>query len=142
MDAFGRMIAVSVATLSIVFSLFFYRTASVRWQKEESVRSMVQAYGAELLQERTVSLRDWNAFRKQLNSFGNYRAELVIYERKRFENANGRLYLYTQRYPQGEDTNLTEGSYVRIVVTEDGKETLSTVLFGAGSTIFAGGRVS
>ena len=90
---------------------------------------------------KTVSEKEWRLFREQLSRFGNYRAELIVFERRRFEGKDGRVYLYTEWRPEKGEKPLTEGSYVRVTVTEDEKKPI-TVFFGAGSTIFAGGRIS
>ena len=135
------MIAVILAALGLIFSSLFYKTAAGWWQKEETVRSMAQAFAEEILEQRQVSMYDWHTFCQQLGRIGDYRAELVVYEKKRFENTNGRFYLFSQWEPV-EDSVLTEGSYVRLVVTEEEKSTLGLFWLGAGGVFFVGGSFS
>ena len=142
MEAFGRMIAVSLGAIGLVSFLVFYHTASVRWQKEESVRSLSHAYAERILSDKVVSCADLEAFRNALNRLGEYRMELVVYERRRFEGSAGRVYLFTEWSPKAEDRVLSEGSYVRIVVTEKAGGKSETFFFGGGSLIVVGGRIA
>lgn len=141
MEAFGRSIAVMLSMAGIVFSLLFYKTAAVRWQKAETVRSMSQRYAEHVLSVREIRASDWKVFREQLNRLGEYRTELAVYERKRYEGERGRVYLYEESDVEEEDRMLTDGSYIRLVVTEAENGKMETILYGNGYPIIAGGRV-
>ncbi len=142
MDAFGRTLAVSLSAICFVFLLLFYKTAPVRWQRVETVRSMTKAYAETVLSEKTVSYADWEAFQARLGRLGEYRAELAVYERKRFEGDAGRIYLFTERTVSEEGLSLSEGSYIRIVVSENIKSKAELFFRGSGGVIIAGGRVT
>lgn len=142
MDAFGRTLAVALSAVGVVFLLLFYKTAPVRWQRTETVRSITKAYAESVLSKKTVSYADWEAFQAQLGRLGSYRAELAVYERKRFEGENGRIYLFTERSVSEGEIRLSEGSYIRIVVTEDVNSKAELFFRGNGCTIIAGGRVA
>lgn len=142
MDAFGRMIAVSIGTIGLIFLLLFYRTASVRWQKAETIRSMSRMYAERLLQNKRISHAEWETFQAEINRLGNYRAELTVYERRRFEGENGRIYLFSEWEQTDGEKILSEGSYIRLLITEQPKGKLETVLYGEACTVLAGGRVS
>lgn len=141
MDGFGRLIAVMFGTTGLVFSLLLYRTAAVRWQKEETVRSMSQMYAEHVLNEKVFCGDEWSIFREQLNRLGNYRTEIAVYERRRYEGEQGRIYLFTEEKLSDKDRLLTEGSYIRIVVSGKSKEKAVDMLYGSGSVVIAGGRV-
>lgn len=141
MDAFGRTIVVSLGAIGLVFSLLFYKTASVRWQKAETVRNMCQAYAEQVLSDKEICCSEWEAFRNQLERLGNYRAEFAVYERRRYEGMNGRIYLLREWEVSGEDMLLTEGSYIRITVTEEEHNKMQTFFYGSGCVAVAGGRV-
>ena len=141
MEAFGRSIAVWSGVVALFFSLLFYKTAAVRWQKTETVRSMSQMYAEYVLSTREIRMSDWNLFREQLNLLGAYRTELAVYERRRYEGEQGRVYLYTELNADVGERLLTEGSYIRLVVTEEEKGKTQTLFYGTGGRIIAGGRV-
>lgn len=142
MEALGRMIAVLFGVASLVLLLVYYRTGSARWQKSETVRSMSQSYADTLLSDKKVTRTEWEAFCMELNRLGSYRTELTIYERRRFEGKDGRVYLFSERNDFSAETVLSEGSYVRIVISEEPRGWLETLLFGAECTVLAGGRIS
>lgn len=142
MDAFGRTTTVALSAICVVFLLLFYKTAPVRWQKAETIRSLANAYAETVLRQGTVSYDDWEAFQMQLERLGTYRAELAVYERKRFEGEEGRIYLFTERTVSEGELRLSEGSYIRITVTEDVKSKAELFFRGNGCTIIAGGRVA
>ena len=138
MESFGRTVALGIGIVGVVFLLLFSKTVSVRWQRHETVRSMSHDFAEKLLQGKKFSAYEWEAFQKMLDDLGGYRAELTVYERRRFEDENGVFYLY-DKTETTDDTMLGEGSYVRVfVMQEDGGERL---LFGNYGSIVAGGRV-
>jgi len=142
MEVFGRIIAVIISVPGVIFLLVFHKTASVQWQKNETVRSMSNAYAESVLRNRRISCASWDAFRKELMDLGEYQAEIFVYERRRFEGDNGRVYLYKE-WDVGEGERvLSEGSYVRLVIMEQGKGQLQTFLYGSECVIIAGGRVT
>lgn len=142
MDAFGRTLAVSLSAICFVLLLLFYKTAPVRWQRTETVRSMTKAYAENVLSKKTVSYDDWEAFQAQLSRLGAYRAELAVYERKRFEGEEGRVYLFMERTVAEGELSLSEGSYIRITVAEDVNSKAELFLRGGGCTVIGGGRVA
>ncbi len=140
MEAFGRGIAVTLGALGLVVSLLFYKTATVRWQKNETVKSMSQAYVDQVLSSGEISCSEWRIFREQLSCLGNYRTEFAVYERRRFEGNNGRIYLFQEWKVSNEDRKLAEGSYIRLVVTEEGKGKEQALFYGNECVVIAGGR--
>lgn len=141
MEALGRTIAVILGTTGTVLLLFFYKTAPVRWQRNETVHSMCHAYAECILSERVVTPDGWELFQKEINRLGTYRAELSVYERKRYEGQNGRIYLFTKGTEPEEEQYLSEGSYIRLVITEETKGKLEPFFYGPACTVIAGGRV-
>ncbi len=140
MEALGRTIAIALSAVGLVVLFLFYKTASVRWQKAETVRSLCHVYVDGIMDDRMISCADWEQFRKELNKLGNYRTELAVYERRRFEGENGRIYMFTE-WEEITENMLPQGSYIRLVVTEgNGKPT--TFIYGPGITVFAGGRIN
>ena len=142
MEAFGRMLAVSLSAIGLVILLLFYKTASVRWQKTENVRSLSKAYMEKLIDNKEICGSDWKQFTEQLDRLGDYRTELAVYERKRFEGEDGRIYLFTESVIEDENVKLTEGSYVRLIITEEPGSKLGIMLYGGGSPVISGGRIS
>lgn len=140
MEALGRTIAVILSVVGIVFGIFFYKTSSIQWQKNETVRNMGNAFAKQVIQEKEFLYADWVSFQNNLSSLGEYHTEISIYERRRFEGESGRVYLYHEEEPK-ENRMLSEGSFVRVVVTEE-KGRIGTVLYGGGCTVIAGGRIS
>lgn len=140
MEAFGRTIALVVGIIGVVFLLLFSKTASVRWQRHESVRNMSFVFAEQLLGEKEFSFREWEVFRKEIANLGGYRAELTVYEGRRSEDENGGFYLYRQAEIT-ENMILKEGSYVRLVVTTEERSDGTVFLFGDYESIVVGGRV-
>lgn len=140
MEAFGRTIALAVSIIGVVFLLFFSKTISVRWQKHETVRSLSRAFAEKLLWEKKISFNEWIAFQEEVKRFGGYRAEVVVYEGRRFENESGAFYLY-QRQEITENRELREGSYVRVFVSQEEEVGRQTFLLGDFGAIVIGGRV-
>lgn len=141
MEALGRLMAVLTAAVSLVLFLFFYQSASVKWQKNETVYSIGKAYAENILYTKTVLDTDWKRFQEKLNRLGEYETELTIYERKRYEGDNGRVYLFEEWGGPGEK-ELSAGSYVRLVVREKPRGKLAVFLYGGGCTVIAGGRIA
>lgn len=142
MEAFGRMIAVLAGGCLVLFFSFYLKTVPLHWQKTETVRSITKAYAAELMESKEFCTVRWEAFKKELKRFGEYEAEYTVFERRRYEGENGRVYLYHAWKEVQEQKMLLEGSYLRIVVREKGRGKFETFLYGADSVFFAGGRVS
>ncbi len=141
MEAFGRTIALVVGIIGVVFLLLFSKTVSVRWQRHETVRSMSHGFAERLLYEKEISFRKWEDFQKEIASLGDYRAELTVYERRRFEDKNGGFYLYQKAEFAG-DKILREGSFVRVLVTPADEVGIGEgFLLGDYGAIVAGGRV-
>lgn len=141
MESFGRTIAMSFGAIGVVVLLLFYKTAAVRWQKAETVHSMSQAYAESVLNSKEICVSDWKLFQEQLRALGEYRAEFAVFERRRFEGKNGRVYLYTEEAVSDEDKRLTEGSYIRIIVKEKENSKAESMLYGTECMVIVGGRV-
>lgn len=140
MEAFGRMIALVAGIIGVVFLLFFSKTAVARWQRHETIRSMSHAFAENVLWNKKISCNEWEAFRKTLEQIGGYRAELTVYEGRRFEDKNGGFYLYEKKEII-DDKVLREGSYVRILVFRDENRADERLLAGDYGAIAVGGRV-
>lgn len=141
MEAFGRVITVLLAAFCTVFLLFSSKAVSVQWQKNESVRSIVSEYVAELLENGQISVVRQERFVKELAGLGVYEIDLTVFERRRYENETGRVYLYSEWKEDGADKRLLSGSYLKVEVSEKRKGKLETFLYGTGGTVVAGGRV-
>lgn len=141
MEAFGRVITVLTAAFCMVFLLIVFKMAPVHWQKNETVHSIALRYAMRMLKSGVVSQTERENFEKELSRFGNYRVELTVYERRRFEGDAGRVYLYKEWNGTEERKVLSSGSYLRLFVAEEEKGTLETFLYGDGCTIVTGGRV-
>jgi hypothetical protein len=101
---------------------------------------MSHAFAKTLLRDKTFLIHEWEAFRNELRHLGGYLAESTVYERRRFEDENGGFYLY-EKAELTSDTILREGSYVRVLVTQEEREAVGSVLSGDCGVIVAGGRV-
>lgn len=141
MEAFGRSVAVLFGTVSLVLLLFFFRTVSVQWQKNETVYSIGKAYAERVVQSKIASKEEWQLFQTELERLGDFEAELTVYERKRYEGEEGRLYLYEERVGP-EEKELSVGSYVRLVIKEKSKGILTTFLYGDSCFVITGGRIA
>ncbi len=139
MEALGRMLAVSLSAVGLVVLFLFYRTASVRWQKAETMRSLCHSYVSEVMEHGEITVTGWEIFQQELSRLGSYRMELSVYERRRYEGENGRIYMFT-KWEEITEKVLTEGSYIRLIVTEERSKTES-FLYGTGGTVLAGGRI-
>ena len=140
MESFGRVIALGVGVTGVIFLLFFSKTVVFRWQRHETVRSMSRGFTETLLNEKKLSFGDWQGFQKEIARLGGYRAELTIYERRRYEDDNGGVYLYETEEVTG-DRILREGSYVRVVVISEEDRWGEQFLLGDCGVVVAGGRV-
>lgn len=141
MESFGRVIAVVVGIIGVVFLLLLSGTASVRWQRYETVRSLSDKFAQDILFEKKISYLEWDVFRQEIGNLGDYRAELTVYERCRFEDENGSFWLYRTEEVDGDKT-LSEGSYVRVSVSLANKAGSSDVFQpGDYGVIVAGGCV-
>ncbi len=140
MEAFGRTIALCVGIIGVVFLVLFSKTTSVRWQRHETIRSMSHGFAEKFLWDKKISLSEWEAFQKVLEQIGGYRAELTVYERKRYEDEKGGFYLYERTELTG-DRELREGSYVRMLVSQEESKTGDSFFVGDCGIIVAGGRV-
>ena len=106
----------------------------------ETVRSMSYAFAEQLLENKEVVFCEWKAFQKEVMQIGGYRAELAVYEGRRFEGEAGGFYLY-QGADVSEDKGLKSGSYVRLVVTREAFESGDMFCADDYGVIIAGGRV-
>lgn len=140
MESFGRTVALVVGIIGIVFLLLFSKTVSARWQRHETVRSMSRSFAETLLRDKMIFVHEWEVFRMELLDLGNYRAELAVYERRRFEDEDGGFYLFEKAEIAG-DRVLREGSYVRLLITPEEREDVVRLLSGDCGVIVAGGRV-
>ena len=141
MEALGRTLAVILGAAGLVLFFFFYKTAPFRWQRNETVHSLCHAYAETVLSEREVNPKEWEAFQAEIKRLGTYRISLSVYERRRFEGEGGRIYLFTEERKPEEQKVLSEGSYIRLVITEEAKGKLETFFYGPPCTVLAGGRV-
>lgn len=142
MEAFGRMIAVLAGECLVLLLTFYLKTVPLHWQKTETVRSITKAYAAELMESKEFCAANWETLKKELGRFGEYEIEYTVFERRRYEGENGRVYLYHEWKEEQEQKTLLEGSYLRIVVKEKKRGGLETFLYGADSVFYVGGRVS
>ena len=142
MEALGRFFTVILSVTGVVFLLFFYKTSSFLWQRNESVRSISHAFAEKILEEKEVSQKDLEMFQKQLKIFGEYQVSFTVYERRSYEGENGSVFLYREvKEPEGEQ-KLSLGSYVRLVVTEEERSKAEVFLYGEGCSVYAGGRIA
>ncbi|MBQ8800002.1 MAG: hypothetical protein IJZ55_10595 [Lachnospiraceae bacterium] len=141
MEAFGRMISLMCAMVGLVVCIVFYETASIGQQKNETVQSISNAFIQRTLKNQMISETEWNVFLNELGRLGTYETELTVLERRSFEGERKERYLFAEldeiRYGQ----RLSEGSYIRLVVTEKEKKTIEQWLYGGGGLYFAGGRI-
>ena len=141
MESFGRMIAMVVCVVGLVFFTCYQKTVAVQWQKNETVRELSQAYAERILKNKCISEKEWKTFQRQIVGLGEYQVRLTIYERKRYEDESGRVYLFSEEtYGTGTQI-LTEGNYVRLVVTEAEKSVAETFLYGTAGKVSVGGRI-
>lgn len=140
MEAMGRFFAMAIGTVGLFFLLFLNKTSSFLWQKNETVRSMSHAFAEHMMAEKEVSGEELGDFRETLEKLGSYRVTVSVFERRRYENESGRIYLFTES-ENPEEVVLVPGSYLRIVVTEEERSKLSVFLYGSPCTVYAGGRV-
>lgn len=140
MEALGRSVAVLLGAVCLVLLLFFSKTASVQWQQNETIYSISKAYAEQVMQSGAVSMKDRQAFQADLKRLGDYEAELTIFERKRFEGKNGRIYLFEERTEPGV-AEISSGSYVRLVVKEKPKGWLEKFFYGDSCFVVTGGRI-
>lgn len=140
MESFGRTIALGVGIIGIFFLLLFSKTVSVQWQRHETVRSMSHAFAKTVLRDKSVMVHKWNSFQKELRYLGAYRAELTVYERRRFEDENGGFYIFEKSEITG-NKELKEGSFVRILVTQKDSGNGKIFLSVDCGAIVTGGRV-
>lgn len=142
MEAFGRVITVLLAAFSMAFLMIFSKTSMIQHQKNETVRSLVKEYVTGILEKGWISRDDQERFLSELEALGAYELELTVYERRRYEGENGRVYLFTEWKKIGEEKKLLSGSYLRLTVTERNKGKLAAFFYGEGCTVTAGGRIS
>lgn len=135
------MIAVLTAVCCMAILLLTFKTSSVYWQKNETVHSIASEYAARILNSGMVSKAEQESFEQELKRLGEYRIELTVYERRRFEGESGRIYVYEEWDGTGERKVLSTGSYLRLLVSEAKRGRLATFLYGDGSTVVTGGRM-
>ena len=142
MEAFGRMITVLVAGGLVVIFFVFSKTVPGHWQKNETIRSLTKEYAERVMESKVISQAEREAFEAELGRFGEYEIALTVFERRRYEGEQGRVYLYAEWEGEQEQKKLLDGSYLRIVVTEKERGNPELFLYGDSFTFFAGGRVS
>lgn len=135
------MIAVLTAVCCMAVLVLAFRMSSVYWQKNETVHSMALEYAERILKNGIVSRTESERFERELKGFGEYRIELTVYERRRFEGEGGRIYLYEEWDGTGDRKVLSPGSYLRILVSEAKRGKLEAFLYGDGGTVVTGGRM-
>lgn len=136
------MISVILCAVGLTFGIVFFKTESVHRQKTETVRSMVRMYTNHILENKKIRREEWERFQNDLHRLGEYQAEITVYERRRFEDENGRLFLFYLWEGEEAEREFSEGSYVRITVTEEEPGRIGTFLFGDGAVIISGGRIA
>ena len=141
MESFGRMIAMMCGNLGLFFCILFYRTAAVGQQRRETVQSISDAFVQRVLRNGMISETEWTVFRNELSHFGSYRTELTVFERRQYEEEPGERYLFVEKAAGSYGQILPEGSYIRLVVTEEEKKGAELFLFGSEFAFFAGGRI-
>lgn len=141
MEALGRIIAVVAALLGGICISFFSKKMTLTWQKRQMVRHITYEFAENIISDEKLSLTESEEFELQLRNLGEYETEIILFERKRYEDEEGRKYLYEERKITKEE-ELQEGSYFRIMVTERNKGVLSTFFYGPGVTLVTGGRIS
>lgn len=141
MEAFGRMITMMCGLVGLVFCIVFYETASMGQHKNETVQSISNAFVQRTLRNQMISETEWNVFLNELGRIGIYETELTVLERRSYEDEREERFLFVEldeiRYGQ----RLSEGSYIRLVVTEKEKKIIEQFLYGSGCLFFAGGRI-
>lgn len=141
MEAFGRVITVLMTAVCLVFLTIFFKTASVDWQRNETVHSITAAYAAQILRSKIISPEEKQSFIEELKRLGNYEIEIKVYERRRYEDNTGRIYLYSEWDGEGSEKLLPSGSYLRVEVKEMKRGKLHTFMYGSGCTVVVGGRM-
>ncbi len=141
MEAFGRVAAVLLAVTGLTFCLIFMRKAPAVRQKYETVYSLVTEYAEKILKERRIIATELGQLKTELAMFGEYEAEITVYERRRYEKETGRVYLYAVWEGEEQEKELNPGAYVCLKVVQKGRGKLETLLYGEGNVIVAGGRV-
>lgn len=141
MEAFGRLITVMCGLAGLIFSIVFYETAAMGQQKSETVQSISNAFVQRMIRNQMISETEWEIFEKELGRFGTYRIELTVSERRNYKGEGGERYLFTELDEIRYGEPLAEGSYLRLVVTEEVKSVLGQFLYGDGLVFYAGGRI-
>lgn len=142
MEAFGRVITVLMTAVCLVFLTVFFKTASIVWQRNETIHSMTTAYAAQILRSKIISPEEKQRFIEELKRLGDYEIEITVYERRRYEDSTGRIYLYSEWDVEETEKALSSGSYLRVEVKEMKSGKLYTFMYGSGCTVVVGGRVS
>lgn len=122
MEAFGRVIAIILAALSLVFSLLFYRTASYRIQSKEAATRVCKEFTARVLQEKRISKQQVKQLREQVKRLGSYDIEVCIFIRSSIQTEETYRTFYQERYldsvseetNENEWTSLQSGSILRL----------------------------
>ena len=86
MEALGRFFAITIGAVGLVFLLYWNKTSSALWQKNESVRSLSHDFAESLLEGKRVSGERLDSFRETLETLGSYRVTVSVYERRRYES--------------------------------------------------------
>lgn len=142
MEAFGRVIAVVLAVTGLVFCGLFLKVGHLQRQRTITARTVTKEFAAMALEEGNISKEEKERYEKQMAVLGNYQIQITVYERRRFEGENGRVYTYSELPVASEGKQLVSGSYLRIQVTEPSKGAVESLFRGPGAVIITGGRVS
>jgi len=140
-EAFGRVIAVLLAAVCIVLFPVHAKIAHAKWQKNETVRSLVKEYVTDVFAEKRITVERRERLVTELERLGKYEINLTLYERRRYEDEDGRIYLYHPWDDAKEEKMLLSGSYLRVTVMEEQSGKVQAFFYGEGGTVVAGGRV-
>ncbi len=143
MEALGRALAVILGVIVLFFSFLFCRVVSVQWQKNETIRSIGNAFVEDVIRDATITQHRLDMLQRELDLFGTFQVEVVVHERRRFEGEEGRIYLFQKWMMDSIEMKkeIADGSYVRLKVTEKRRSRWSTFFYGESATYIAGGRV-
>jgi len=81
-------------------------------------------------------------FVQELHCLGEFDVTLTVYEKKRFENESGAMYLYSEWEPKEEKALIPEGSIVRLTVFQKDTGAWNRFWYGADCVVYIGGRIA
>lgn len=138
MEAFGRLITVCLAAVSVFLVIFCGRRAIVFRQRERTVQSLTRECAKEIMDTQLYSVQKIKALERQLECLGDFTVECIVLERVFYETEEGKTAQY--RICESEMTGLSAGSFLRICVTENRTKS-ETFFYGVGVIMLAGGRI-